>query len=729
MNNMAALRSIRVIIIITFKICSADDSVLKIHHILTNPDVPCDLNLFHDGLRRHNSLLVSSPQVPKRIVFCPKFEVNHNFWTLHSSTVSHPSLSVNIFQTKSLTTCRINIVLVNRFVVDENQGRFYKSLDLRQWFKLSVQNQYHFRPDNNSWITSTANVYFLLYTNYEKIKFGWILQSPIIFHIRVDNFAIIFLSKNYDLSEICVLNQGKAPILENMICAKMRNSHPTNVLKIFLELRNPPKTWYLGVTEGTDIPDLWNTSTSSPLDNPFKSNSTASLYLYLLQIIFQTRRSNATLSNGWLSYRGQSSYLYHQKYDYYPPNGVIATTKWTGHQFLSCYSQKYISFQFYLTPFQPEVWGMLIFSGILVVSFISCVQKCGGSFSSWVLILATIFEESIPVPPKMEKQTHFRLIMATWTLMSLILVNCYNGLMITELNSPFKGASPHTFSDLVCANDINFVRVNKFWDDAFNYYILGENTSLNLDNSKNCFQLLSPIFQQKNGRHAKVMYEFFNFLLQEYIEVRSYFYNNVNATIFPWTEGSTPPLRISLFSPDHPHRPQSVVTGHENASYVNAMIEKDIVDCDKKSVFVSSVDTIRDEVEYLKRNYFHLKFHVSRDVLNETQMGWMLSGEGSSKIPVYFKFVVESGIHGRLMEEVSRRKLRKRIKTTGMKSRNELVGSVGLKGGIVTIFMLSGAVGVIGFAVFCGERFWIIISLRIRCYRIVNCLYQGGTDK
>lgn len=35
--------------------------------------------------------------------------------------------------------------------------------------------------------------------------------------------------------------------------------------------------------------------------------------------------------------------------------------------------------------------------------------------------------------------------------MSVILTNCYNGLMITELNAPLPWFEPKTFNDLVCS--------------------------------------------------------------------------------------------------------------------------------------------------------------------------------------------------------------------------------------------------------------------------------------
>jgi hypothetical protein len=61
-----------------------------------------------------------------------------------------------------------------------------------------------------------------------------------------------------------------------------------------------------------------------------------------------------------------------------------------------------------------------------------------------------MFEETSSVPLKLEQKTFYRLSIGIWCLMVAILTNCYNGLMITDLNSPLPGSKIESFRDLLC---------------------------------------------------------------------------------------------------------------------------------------------------------------------------------------------------------------------------------------------------------------------------------------
>jgi hypothetical protein len=68
-------------------------------------------------------------------------------------------------------------------------------------------------------------------------------------------------------------------------------------------------------------------------------------------------------------------------------------------------------------------------------------------FSPWLFVLGTIFEESSSAPVMLEKKTFYRLSIGIWYLMVVFLTNCYNGLMITGLNSPLPGIKIQSFRD------------------------------------------------------------------------------------------------------------------------------------------------------------------------------------------------------------------------------------------------------------------------------------------
>ncbi|OXA42204.1 hypothetical protein Fcan01_23213 [Folsomia candida] len=138
-----------------------------------------------------------------------------------------------------------------------------------------------------------------------------------------------------------------------------------------------------------------------------------------------------------------------------------------GYQFLTCYTESYISFDFYFTPFQPEYWLVLAIStatiGIvttIVLHLLHAKQK--QSFSPWVFLLASLFDESGFMPDSIEKATFFRISLGVWSLVSVTLTNSYNGIMIGELNAPRKNTPG--FRDLN-----HFVSNHAFFPRGFTY--------------------------------------------------------------------------------------------------------------------------------------------------------------------------------------------------------------------------------------------------------------------
>lgn len=107
---------------------------------------------------------------------------------------------------------------------------------------------------------------------------------------------------------------------------------------------------------------------------------------------------------------------------YHPPTVVLYSGDWhkakqlpigwIGNQFLTCYSQRFLTFKFYLTPCQPELWTYLITCLVLVVTCLTCYTKYGDSgntssvgnniattayksFSPWFLVLSTVLPPRI----------------------------------------------------------------------------------------------------------------------------------------------------------------------------------------------------------------------------------------------------------------------------------------------------------------------------------------------
>ncbi|OXA40324.1 hypothetical protein Fcan01_24986 [Folsomia candida] len=133
------------------------------------------------------------------------------------------------------------------------------------------------------------------------------------------------------------------------------------------------------------------------------------------------------------------------------------------YHFLTCYAEPYITLHFYLSPFQPEIWVVLattvsaiIVLGTLVQSSFSLLKQ--QSFSTWIYVLGSLFEETGFMPSRIEKHTFFRILLGTWGIMSVVLTNGYNGIMISELNSPRRQFHPESFNQLDCNSTFKIVQ-------------------------------------------------------------------------------------------------------------------------------------------------------------------------------------------------------------------------------------------------------------------------------
>lgn len=210
-------------------------------------------------------------------------------------------------------------------------------------------------------------------------------------------------------------------------------------------------------------------------------------------------------------------------------------TRTPGLQCFTCYREEYQPYEIYAAPFQHELWFALLVTLALTVVLAAVYKHYSAhgsiSFSAWLFILATMFEETGHVPSRIERNTQFRLAIGVWCLMSVILTNCYNGLMISELNAPFPAFQPGEFSDLLCRklsqNTTDYflsLTDPKYLDtedkivwDQLNGYIhsiasLNFSYKNNPYEDQNCFKLLS-VLQSSEGNIYR-MPEFVSFLFR-----------------------------------------------------------------------------------------------------------------------------------------------------------------------------------------------------------------------
>lgn len=506
--------------------------------------------------------------------------------------------------------------------------------------------------------------------------------------------------------EICMaVNAFKLVTLDSYSCTRIEKG--SNILQTFVQLRQPPTKFF---TPGENLamarnflylnPDL--TLLKQPRNPMLRWETMISLHLHHIQAVFTS--SNATLivqehpdKHGQLV----SLDLFKNHRD---PAAALILTETIGYSFLTCFARDTVTFEFYVAPFQPAVWVGILFSYLSLCFFLSIyllLTKHKASFPVILYGLGALLEDGIPLPAVLEKKTSIRILLGGWILTTVILTNCYNGLMITGLNSPLVGVSVTNFRDLVCsyyhlkypleANEKDPMFSFDYFSYALGLYGKGEPVQ-NPYFLDNCFALLSvPV-------EVPQLPEFFMLLFSSHMD---FIGDSVSILLSKEKRVSKLyDLELNLFSPRQRHFPQNTVN-LSNLSYAEwvGRVEEEVVRCGK-TVQVLQTKLVQSEMSYLGRNYPTARFTQSHSILQPSPEGIILRNSGSSRIPRDYKSFMETGIYGRLVTELYARK------HFGRKAAGEWkpVGDkMTMDGCIATLFMICGGIAGLAGGVFCGE--------------------------
>ncbi|OXA39942.1 hypothetical protein Fcan01_25234 [Folsomia candida] len=426
----------------------------------------------------------------------------------------------------------------------------------------------------------------------------------------------------------------------------------------------------------------------------------------------------------------------------------IIITENEGFQFLTCYTEPYISFNLYITPFQTELWvvlGLSITTIITVTAIVLHYRKEEQYFSIWLFILATLFEETGFIPSKIVKCDYFRLSLGTWCLMSVILTNVYNGLMISELNAPRKMFHPEIFFHLRCQNlfedlvkfkmrhgktntsDLKKTKgyakhmlrlnaLNKFHKEVTDVFTFAkwESLAYDIDHTKvdnRCYKLLSGF--AGNPR----MPEFLYYLLKLIVVISQTPYVHVK-TIAP----------LNLYNANHSYHPRGFSYRRSyNATYteLRGSIEQEVVQCGR-TVFLAKTSELQTEYDFLVGRYPRTKFFKSTEQINTFSTGWSFLYPRKSVVVKGCKSINEAGILTFAEKwkpyqiNVSRTPVMEQSKSV------KLLKIATLEGAFLTLFIVTGGL-------ICTTIFVFIVELRKRISLLIitsflECI-SGGCNR
>jgi hypothetical protein len=152
-------------------------------------------------------------------------------------------------------------------------------------------------------------------------------------------------------------------------------------------------------------------------------------------------------------------------------------------------------------------------------------------------------------------------------------------------------------------------------------------------------------------------------------------------------------------------------------SELNTANQLKITNCEQKSAYIANSQEIAMQLDFLSRNYKSKKIYMGKDLIEERFEGLAFFKLRNTKIFLYYRILIDSGIYGKLMAEKAGRKNRFR-KPVKKKENLRLEGVSSLEGGLVTLFILCGAGIGLAVIVFCLE-----------CRRIICETLRNGSKK
>ncbi|OXA64831.1 hypothetical protein Fcan01_00476 [Folsomia candida] len=635
---------------------------IQIDHLLDHVS-PCNLHIIHDGIDS-STFHSNGNHLPTEIFFPSPYKYPDIGETSH---ITFPAIDV----TKSrFGTCRIAIVLMNFFTSLSSKWRNHHKQ--KNWMEF-VNEEHFFVNSTNGFFVRDKKLFVVVVGHREKAGGLSLFMQFETFSKHVYNLGITFISREGDnLISFCVKGQDGEDVHEgNLNCVDKMD----NLVTIFIKLSMPPKYWCFAVKQFNlqkdsfkiDITLVNNIDPFNPFDrsNPYTVE-------HLAQAVF--RKANATL----FSEGSQIIKLAQFELEDITEDHWVYTTvnlKFVGFQFLTCYVESYLTFRFYLDPFQPNLWvglGICLFLITAIVwMYVRNAEVGNVSFSPWLFVLSSLLEEAYLVPMKIVK---------------LIIFPYRLGVRDYEI---FHNTS---FVDLQNQHD-----------------------------SSNCYKLLSTPVQFPG-------YTVFEFKFLIYLK---HVLDHLLQAHLRWDEGpeSVPllewphlALMLQLLNPHHAHFPKEIDYSRKDLTVTDVQknIETEVVDCSRKTVFIAKSDLLQFEYEFLTWSYYGTKFHKGKEILNPLQVGLIFEGEGLSKVPKYYKGLIETGIYARVEKEVESMAMSDREQA--INRRNERSFSLGLDGGIVTLFILCGVV--VTSSILC---FWF--EYRIKIARLLGVLKNRKIDK
>ncbi|CAL8134416.1 unnamed protein product [Orchesella dallaii] len=390
------------------------------------------------------------------------------------------------------------------------------------------------------------------------------------------------------------------------------------------------------------------------------------------------------------------------------------------YNFLTCYNKDSLQIGYYFQPFQRDLWiTLLIFFAVLsiVTHIFLIVKECNKSdFNSYFFVYSSMLEHSCHMPDYLYEIETIRIVFGLWLLVSVIFTNAYKGIAITGVTAPPHKSSIQTFSEVIDdnANETNTEPVDfrimlkikmdhaHYWEEdriLEDFNDTDSESVIVLNRYVDSFKFENEM-KEERSRVAGLF-------IRETVKLQSLGID-VSSRVLP----SSYYFFSKLCTRRRYIAPKREIELEYSLNY-DVAVEREIVKCENRVVFVDLKNNIDREYEYLSGYYHHKSFFKGNESLLPDFIVWQFDNDMGAKLPEVFKRLIENGIYKELeWFYKTQEQLGIRLKYTRSRKleKYEPVKKLGLKSNVQTIFyvLLFGYLVskmVLGLEAFCDRCF------------------------
>jgi len=329
-------------------------------------------------------------------------------------------------------------------------------------------------------------------------------------------------------------------------------------------------------------------------------------------------------------------------------------------RFFTCYNFPVLSFHFYVSAFELQVWIAIIMSGILIATFLKWHIYCHISktlnFSTLLFYFSIFMEEAYSIPSIIRTNKVYRTATILWLLTAIVLTNTYISHVISGLNAPLTGEK--------LENDDLYGNWSKEPEIDLEYFLHRNSifSALQFKHSRyfNGYTKLNDFLEKLERNQASTVgYTILSepkslpYPEDTWLHIRNPFIYSVycngvfHLKFCRWDFFRPQSLLcqtlLSLMKSTNKYSPDThnYKRPWNHSNYPTGAVEEELVKC-QKSVYAEQ--SYQLEFKYMSENYGMKRFHYLPDRFATMQKRWGFYNLQKSKLPFYFSMFLQSGI-------------------------------------------------------------------------------------